>query len=290
MNRTSPLQSAFPSTPSSGRHTPSSRSSGQKLPDVAAQRSPVISAIPFSYVDAPTQRLYVSIFYVALTVWRLYDYLSLYSGSVDGFWLFTKWVGIDTAFLFVLSSLRIPRLHWSSTTFTVLFMFHGVLNWLLMFQIPVPIFTWLASLTRYVYDREIAISERRVKPASILQNSSLILGKQIVNILPEGSAILNPESKAFCTSSSKSSVTLPIQINHTVPIRIDILRVDLDTNDEETIILSAKEIKKMKRLADAQYNSRDSNSPQILLYTVRQLGLYRLRRVVDDSNIELQDR
>ena len=37
-----------------------------------------------------------------------------------------------------------------------------------------------------IYDRELAVSERRVKPASLLHNSSLILGKKIVNILPEG--------------------------------------------------------------------------------------------------------
>lgn len=42
------------------------------------------------------------------------------------------------------------------------------------------------AFTKLLYDRELAVSERRVKPASILHNSSLILGKQIVHILPEG--------------------------------------------------------------------------------------------------------
>ena len=227
---------------------------------------------------------------MALTIWRLYDFFSLHSEDVDGFRLFTKWVGIDTAVLYGLSSLRIPWLQWSSTTFTALFIFHGLLNWLLMFQIPIPIFTWLASLTRIIYDRELAISERRVKPASILQNSSLILGKQIVHILPEGLAILNPENEAFCISPSRPSVVLPIQINQTAPTRIELLRVDLDTNEEETLILSAKEIKKMKRVTDAQHNSRNTNRTQILLYNVRQLGLYRLQRVLDDSRLEVQQR
>jgi nucleoporin POM152 len=41
-------------------------------------------------------------------------------------------------------------------------------------------------LVRVAYDRELSISERRVKAADILHNSSLILGKQIIKILPEG--------------------------------------------------------------------------------------------------------
>lgn len=42
------------------------------------------------------------------------------------------------------------------------------------------------ALTRMVYDREIAVSEKRVKPGSLMQHSNLISGKQIVHILPEG--------------------------------------------------------------------------------------------------------
>ena len=41
-------------------------------------------------------------------------------------------------------------------------------------------------MTKVVYDREIAVSERLVKPASVIHNSSLILGKQIIHIMPEG--------------------------------------------------------------------------------------------------------
>lgn len=41
-------------------------------------------------------------------------------------------------------------------------------------------------MVKVAYDRELSISERKVKPADILHNASLILGKQIVHILPEG--------------------------------------------------------------------------------------------------------
>ena len=50
----------------------------------------------------------------------------------------------------------------------------------------IPLQAWLVALTRLLYDRELAVLERSVKPASVLQNASLILGKQIIHILPEG--------------------------------------------------------------------------------------------------------
>lgn len=46
---------------------------------------------------------------------------------------------------------------------------------------------WLSGLIKVAYDRELSISERKVKPGDIIHNASLILGKQIVHILPEGS-------------------------------------------------------------------------------------------------------
>ena len=46
--------------------------------------------------------------------------------------------------------------------------------------------TWILGLVKVFYDRELAISEHNVKLSSILHNSSLIMGRQIINILPEG--------------------------------------------------------------------------------------------------------
>lgn len=50
----------------------------------------------------------------------------------------------------------------------------------------IPLEAWLVAAIRLFYDRELAVSERRVKPANVLHNASLILGKQIIHILPEG--------------------------------------------------------------------------------------------------------
>ena len=54
-------------------------------------------------------------------------------------------------------------------------------------MIQIPLSAGVVALTKVLYDKELAVSERYVKPADIINNPSLILGRQIINILPEGS-------------------------------------------------------------------------------------------------------
>ena len=147
MNGTPQLRSAWPQTPQSRQKahaqddaSASPRNRTSPLPTTKAETTP---AIPFSLLDAPSQRFYVSLCYVGITLWRLYEYSTLSPEGTDGFWLFTKWVGIDTAFLYSLSGLNIPWLQWSSSTFTILFTGHAFVNWMLMFQIPVSASSWI---------------------------------------------------------------------------------------------------------------------------------------------------
>lgn len=144
--------------------------------------SPLIS---FDVVDPPTQRLYVVGFYIALTAWRMYNTWQI-TDDLDSSWQFLKWTGIDAAFFIALPAFQIPWLEFSFTTTVALVLLHFIANAFLMFQIPIPILSWIAALSKVVYDRELSISEQRVKPADILHNSSIILGKQIIHILPEG--------------------------------------------------------------------------------------------------------
>ena len=102
--------------------------------------------------------------------------------------------------------------------------------------------------------------------------------------------MLNPERSAYCIDSSKRSVDLPMLINQTNPILIELLRIDLDTNANETITISSKEAKKLKRQADKGLSKNDASAPRTLKIPVYNTGLYRLRRVVDESNLEVQRR
>ena len=104
--------------------------------------------------------------------------------------------------------------------------------------------------------------------------------------IDNSSAKLNPGQEAFCIDSHSTTASLPIFINQTTPISIELLRIDLDTNLNETIAISAKEAKKLIKQADKQSGKQDTT--RILRYPVKQTGLYRLQKVVDESNLEVQ--
>ena len=212
MSSTPRLRSVYPSTPASDQKSRAQHDTTTIAPKLRYTLQPTPSdstnisdsIIPLTIVGAPRQRLCVSAFYVALTLWRLSDYFGLSSGQEESLWLFLKWLAIDAVFLYGLPELQIPWLQWSSSTTAMLVIIHTLLNAILMFQIPVcpgivflkfgatltmkqiPLSSWSVVFSKALYDRELALLERSVKPATILDNSSLILGKQIIHILPEG--------------------------------------------------------------------------------------------------------
>ena len=148
MNGTPRLRSAYPSTPASGQkqHGHGATFAGSQgfrssVPEVTSLKSLNTNApspmIPFTMIDAPSQRLYVSLFYTALIIWRLYDYFGLVSDEAESLWMFMKWLAIDSVFFYGLPELQIPWLQWSSSMTAILVILHTMLNAFLMFRIPV---------------------------------------------------------------------------------------------------------------------------------------------------------
>lgn len=311
MNETPRLRSAYPLTPRSDArprilHDGLRRSFGfpnspaftnlqKPSPQVkqpVGQSNPLAkeaTLIPLNIVDAPSQRAYVGALYLALLAWKLSNYWQIID-ELDSTWFFLKWNVLDMLFLFGLPTLHIPWLEWSFFTTLTVFLVHFVANAFLMFRIPIPVLVWAASLLKLVYERELSISDHRVNPAGILHNSSIILGKQIIQVLPEGSAVLNPQKEAFCLGAQTRSIELPIQINQTTPVMIELVRYDLDTFENDIVTISAKQIRQLKRQADKLYPKTDKSSPRMLKYTIKRTGLYRLQRVVDESKLEVRRR
>jgi nucleoporin POM152 len=302
MNETPRLRSAFPSTPRPNPYWRSKNGNGYRFPSTKPSPNPTPvkevqadsstsseTLIPLNLIDAPTQRLYVAALYVGLAAWRLYDFWQI-RDDLDSTWLFLKWIGCDAAFFVALPALRIPWLEWSFFTTLAIWLLHVVASAFLMYRIPIPIGIWFGALVKIFYDREAGLSSDRVNPANIRTNSSIILGKQIIQILPEGSAILNPDRIPLCLNSTTTFVEIPIQINQTTPILIELLRIDLDTSDNETITINAKQARQLKRQAEKGYHKSNTNTPRTLRYPTSKTGLYRLQRVVDESNLEVRKR
>lgn len=149
MNGTPRLRSAFPQTPQTAPRFSNHSShalSRPRLHNGVVQKSSAKFAtspsaanpplIPANVIDAPSQRLYVAAFYLALNTWRVYESWTA-SDDLDSTWLFLKWAAVDGVFLFGLQALRIPWLEWAFPTTLAIFLIHVAGNIFLMFQIPV---------------------------------------------------------------------------------------------------------------------------------------------------------
>ncbi|KAK4542387.1 hypothetical protein LTR36_006844 [Oleoguttula mirabilis] len=300
MDGTPRLRSAFPATPATGRRStqygasPGIARLSDRLPDIPALQPTALSPpdeplIPTRIIDAPQQRLYAFTIWVALWSWKFYDFYNLQESDEQSLWLFMKWVALDGLWLFGLPGLRIPWLEWSSTTMTLLFCAHALTDGMMMFRISPPIAAGFAALGRSMWGAyELAVNEHKVNPKTIEFNESLILGRQIIHILPEGSAVLNPGKESYCIDGTRVEARLPIMINSTSPIGMDLLRVDLETHTNETIHISKSQIKTMHKEASRLLSYSDKpNEPKTLYYSVKKPGLYVLAKVIDESNLEV---
>lgn len=286
MSRTPRLRSSYPSTPGSDTTDSIRKGDGKisvvlsELPQTSANPTPSSPVIPVHILDAPSQRLYTAAIYFALLAYRLYDWWSLIEDDSTSMSLFLKWCSVDLVFLYGVPILRIPWMEWSNLTSILACLVHALFNGFLMFRVHLPFESWLLILVKTVFDREMSISEKSVRPARILQNSSLIMGKQIINILPEGHAVMNPDRLPFCIDSSHPIAKIPMFFNQTKPNYIELTRIDFDTNINETIVLTQKEIKKIKNLQEENLLS--------IYYTTKKAGLYRLSKVIDNTKLEVQ--
>lgn len=256
----------------------------------APQQASAGPLIPTDILNAASQRAYLFAFYLLLVGWKLYDFYVLAVEDDKSLVSCLKWCFLDMVFIFGVPLLEIPWLEWSNATAFMLFVLHAGLDVMLMFRIGVPLQAWAFSMVAFLYDKELAISERSVKPGPILHNASLILGKQIINILPEGSAILNPDKLAFCLNSTVTQVEIPILINQTEPIEIEFLRIDIETNQNETIVLKGRELKSLLKKARKSAKNMDPTDPLLIRHTAKKTGIYLLKKVLDHSKLEVRPR
>ncbi|KAK3951579.1 hypothetical protein QBC32DRAFT_160459 [Pseudoneurospora amorphoporcata] len=244
--------------------------------------------IPLHVIDAPTQRLYAVAIYAALFAWKLYDWTQVVEENTESFWLFLKWIALDLIFLFGLPELRIPWLELSQSFVVFAFVAHALVDWMLMFNIGLPWQTWLFGFVKVFYDRELAITEHQVKVSSILYNHSLLMGRQIINILPEGSVVLNPENTPYCIGGDTKVASIPLFFNATTPIDVEIIRTDLETNEHEVLKLTRSQLKEIKN--EVKRNADDEIFTVKYNFPAKKPGAYRLGKALDEYKLEVHRR
>lgn len=93
---------------------------------------------------------------------------------------------------------------------------------------------------------------------------------------------MNPEKLPFCIDNAHPLAHIPLYFNQTKPKHVELLRIDFDTNANETIVLSQKEVNNARKSQD--------ESLYMISYTAKKPGLYRLQRVIDKTKLEVQRR
>lgn len=71
---------------------------------------------------------------------------------------------------------------------------------------------------------------------------------------------------------------------------VELLRLDLNTGENETISIPLKQLKQLKRQADKKHAGPHAPAHRDLLYPIKKTGIYRLQRVVDESKLDVRTR
>lgn len=108
------------------------------------------------------------------------------------------------------------------------------------------------------------------------------------------SAVLNPEAKPFCLGGDRVIAQIPMFFNATIPIEAELIRTDLETNQQETIKLTKAQLREIKQLAkkQASQDGADDVDETIVQYAypAKKPGVYRLGKVLDEYKLEVQRR
>ncbi|RUP51079.1 hypothetical protein BC936DRAFT_149996 [Jimgerdemannia flammicorona] len=252
---------------------------------MASPRPPVV---PLQLIDAPSQRKYAFSFFIALGIWKVIDLAYLYGESHTEAYdlVLAKWCIIDAFFLLMLWLLRIPWLHFSIFSTSI-----GILSlWLLdavLFSLPTA--TWSDVLNQTatggaMLGQQLAISRAGlIRVRDVIFNSSHLMGKHTVQILPYSTAKLNPENRYFCIPKSDighKDVLIPVQFNNTIPRTVQLLHVDLATGSRTAKNLTYKDLQRASEISSRQQGL------ETYFIRVRRPGVYSLERVVAQDRTE----
>jgi len=89
-----------------------------------------------------------------------------------------------------------------------------------------------------------------------------------------------------------SQLEIPILINQTEPVEMELIRIDAETNHNETILLKRGELKGLLNKARKATKKKtvDPADPLTLRYPVKKRGIYLLKKVLDQSKLEVRPR
>ena len=193
--------------------------------------------IPLSVVDAPSQRVYIASAFIAIQTYKLYSFSALIWTN-DDFALLGTFLLLDLLFVVAVSRLRTPRFDYTRSRWIIIFALLASSGWILTggwrvilsITINIPVLGWLANTFinswSDTFNRQVSISEHRVRLRDIIRPSHHILGQHTIHVLPYSTAAFSTSAKGtpaipacFCldTDNPKSELSIPILFNNTEP-------------------------------------------------------------------------
>ncbi|KAK9457687.1 hypothetical protein V1511DRAFT_181201 [Dipodascopsis uninucleata] len=283
--KTTRLPSSFPPSP------PSNAVNNRRAAFQTTQRQnrPLIAE---QYIDVGSQRLYAVSMFGLIQAWKIYDLMNLDHGSTEDELSFAfKYLVVEGLYLWILPVFRIPWLTFSPSVTVAQIILCSIWTIFLSTASAIPITASLSAFWRAVNDRELSISESRVRAKDVLHSSSHITGKHIVHILPESTAKLNPNSETFCLSPESNVINLPVRLNATEPKFVQLYHVKYDNLVETTYNFTKKDLRKLSEVVSTLHESSKSGKVSKIIdlkLPIKETGLYRLSRVVDTSNLDVK--
>ncbi|KAI9311595.1 hypothetical protein BX666DRAFT_1996701 [Dichotomocladium elegans] len=244
--------------------------------------------IPASFIEFPTQRLYAISAFVLLQAFKLYDvflvYYAHYPEEYNGILL--KWWLVDAMLLLALWILQIPWLQFSffKTGWLIAFLM-GVD--VLLFSLPSATISaaFVKALLGDALGKQISASRGQlINVKDVLLNSTHILGRHTVHILPYGTAKLNPNDEYYCLpgDGSTKDVFIPIVLNNTTPRSISVSRYDFETNEHSIIDFSGRDIQRATEV------SQGKQGLEYYFIRMQKTGVYKLESITSKDGLDVR--
>lgn len=245
--------------------------------------------IPASRMEFHIQRQWAAALFVLLQAWKVTDLFLVYNASYPEQYsgILAKWWFIDFIYFSALYIAKIPWLQF--TLIKTLLLTFGML-WLdwTIFAMPAAGLTgvFIKTLWGDALGKQTSVSQGRlISVKDVKFNSSHILGRHTVHILPYGTAKLNPNDEVFCLPSpeiGKKDIHIPIILNNTVPRTVSISRHDFETGTTQVQNYSGKDIQRATEIGHAK------EGVEYYYVKVRKSGVYKLDKIVAQDGVDVR--
>jgi nucleoporin POM152 len=216
--------------------------------------------VPETWLDVPSQRLYVLSIGLLCQAFKLLDFITYLATSWEVQTNYTKkWLLVDLLYILALVYLRIPRITFSKSVVALQILVIWLLNGIMFGGITLNLFgapveaSSVSHLpaTPVSYGMSYWLSLGLLSNGANGQKDDHLLGQHTIRMSPISTAQFNPSFQTFCLESPSASVFIPVLLNNTSPIGLAYTITPLGHvvggEKSERIALSAKDLKSMEQ-------------------------------------------